>query len=253
MATSKKNKHLLMWGAAGVGGFLLYEHFKTAPITANIDPNTGLPIPPSSGGVDPLTGLDLPPVQGTPFVTTPTYLPPVTTPSIPNYNPNVIPTTATDPVTGQQYTNNAPTGGASNLDPGAAIGGPIGYCMHLKTWTQSQCQQRADALVTAYRTGAANIQSLQAQASSVPSDAQAELAKYSAAIAAANQAAAATTDPATKAAWSNSIPGYNQAIAEINARVQALQNSAASSIQQWTQAMQGNASDYMALFGTAIG
>lgn len=80
----------------------------------------------------------------------------------------------------------------SNLDPGAQVGGPIGYCMHYKGWTQSQCQTRYNKVVAAYKDGVAKLAALQNGS---------QLASLNAALA------------ADQAALTNAQAAYNAAVA----------------------------------------
>ena len=106
----------------------------------------------------------------------------------------------------------------SNLDPGAAVGGPIGYCMHKKGWTQQQCQTR----YTAVGTGLANAKSLLASVDADLPVQQAQLAASQAALPGAMaklNEAHATGDIAGQQLWQHQVDGLNADIAALQAAI----------------------------------
>lgn len=109
------------FGALGVGGFLLWERFKPQNAAGVYNPITGMYTPGvgAGGAYNPLTGQ--------PTAGQPTMSPPL--------------------IQAPGYVGVTP----SNLNPGAAVGGPVGTCMQRKpNWTQGQCQTRLNNLVSAY-------------------------------------------------------------------------------------------------------
>lgn len=138
----------------------------------------------------------------------------------------------------------------SNLNPGGNVGGPVGTCMSRKNWTQSQCQQRLDALVASFNWNKAKILTLQPGGSALIT-AQGQLAGSQAALSRAltgYNTAVAQGDAAGALQWKSQMDAQNADIA-------ALQNSISTAPQQITAAqaaMAGAASDYQALTGLAL-
>lgn len=138
----------------------------------------------------------------------------------------------------------------SNLNPGAAVGGLVGTCMSRKGWTQSQCQQRLDALVAAYNANKARIVSLQPGAPGLVA-AQTQLAATQNALQNAMaqfNAATAAGNPAAALQWKTAMDGHNADIAALSAAI----NSAPTQITASQSAMAANASDYQALTGVPL-
>lgn len=116
------------------------------------------------------------------------------------------------------------TGGItpSNLDPGAAVGGEVGSCMHYKGWTQQQCTTRLGNIHAAYQAAMAELAKLQ---SGSGAEAQAALAANQAALPvaiAAYNAALARGDQGGAAQIKLAIDGHNADIAALNARLASI-------------------------------
>lgn len=107
----------------------------------------------------------------------------------------------------------------SNLDPGAAVGGEIGACMHYKGWTQQQCTTRLASIRTAYNNAVTELASLQ---NSSQGQATAAIAATQAALtgAMANlNADLKSGDAAGADNWRRVIAGHQADLADLNARV----------------------------------
>jgi len=220
-------------GAAAIAGYeFLYKPWKAEQdaallgTTTGIDPTTGLPsntgnpggvmYPSSAGVLSPIvdTGINNPPG---PYVTAPVG------------NVGIPP---------------------SNLDPGAAVGGPIGTMMTRKNWTQQQATDRYNLLQTTYAASVANLNAL--TSGQTAQQIQAALAAENAALQAAGppyNAALARGDAATANQWKIAIDGHNQDIAELNARLQAIN----SNIAAYQNQIAGLQSDYYNLTGLQLG
>jgi len=145
----------------------------------------------------------------------------------------------------------APSGGtASNLNPGAAVGGPVGACMSKKGWTQQQCTARLTALVSAWQGATAQLAAIQGGAGATAAAAEKAAQQqaynnagmhYANAVAAGNTAAAQQI----KAEMDQRL-AYIQ---DIDARVAQLASTAAA----LTNAIAGHKADYLALTGYQIG
>jgi hypothetical protein len=229
---ASKKHHYILWAAGlGVGGFVAYEYLykpwaAQQAVLATAGLNTTSPL---SDFTSVLPSSLLPSPAS--MVTAPVDLPVVT-----------------------------PT--ASNLDPGAAVGGVVGACMTIKggTWTQSQCQTRLDSIVSAYQQAQQAIAQLQGAsnpaAAGVPA-AQAALeanqaaltiatTNYNNAVAAGNQADAAT--------WKAAADGHAADIANLQASIAAAQapvnNAAAIAAYQGSMAALND--NYLALTGVNL-
>lgn len=138
----------------------------------------------------------------------------------------------------------------SNLNPGAAVGGPTGTCMSRKGWTQSQCENRLNGLVAGYQSAAAMLASL--QNGTEVATAKASLTANQAALQQAMQAynqALATGDAAGANQWKAAIDGHNADIAALTAAISGVPGR----ITQIQSAIAGFIHDYQALTGLTLG
>lgn len=138
----------------------------------------------------------------------------------------------------------------SNLDPGAAVGGPVGYCMHKKGWTQNQCTSRYNAIVTAYQAAVTEIQKLQTGTAQAAT--QAQITSTQAAIAQA-QAALNAAFAAGNVAQVDALRAKIAAWSADVAALQTLLNQAGAKLASYQSAVAGLASDFQNLFGIALG
>lgn len=138
----------------------------------------------------------------------------------------------------------------SNLDPGAAVGGPIGYCMHKKGWTQTQCTQRYNAIVSAYQAGVAALQALQSGTGAAGTQAQIDATKAALANAQAQyNAAVAASNPAMAQQWLATITAAQADIASLTQLLTTIPGRVAS----YQHDLAGLVSDFQNLFGIALG
>lgn len=110
----------------------------------------------------------------------------------------------------------------SNLDPGAAVGGAVGACMHKKGLTQSDCTARLQKIVAAIQAAQTQLASL--QSGSATANLQAFLT--------ANQAAVASDQANITAATARKDTG---AVASYKAALAAHQANVTSAAQQLAQ------------------
>ena len=138
----------------------------------------------------------------------------------------------------------------SNLAPGAAVGGPIGTCMHRKGWTQSQCQARHDAIVEGYNRTKAQLANLKSGAGSV--EVAAALNASRTALAGAMQqynAALARGDQAAALQWKAAIDGHSSDIRDLEARSSSMIAGQITALETTLAQLQAN---YTALFGAQL-
>jgi len=151
---------------------------------------------------------------------------------------------------GLPYVTTPSTITPSNLNPGAAVGGPVGACMQKKGWTQQQCTDRLNQLVSAYQGAVAQLNLLKsgqggadvlAQLAATRNALQGAMAQYNAAMAAGDAAGANQ--------WKLAIDGHNADIRDLEARGSSQQVAA---IAKWETAIAGHKSNYLALTGYQI-
>lgn len=138
----------------------------------------------------------------------------------------------------------------SNLDPGAAVGGPVGTAMHRKNWTQAQATQRINDLTAGYQAQVAALASL--QSGQALATINAAIAANQAALASAAgpyNAAVASGDAAGALIWKNAIDAHNADITALNNRLQSI----AGQITAYKNNIAGLQSDYYNLTGLTLG
>lgn len=130
----------------------------------------------------------------------------------------------------------------SNLDPGAAVGGAVGACMHKKGLTQGDCTDRLQKLTTAIANDTAQLQALQSGAAA--SALKTQLAANQAALtsdmqnlntakASGNQAGVVAYTAAMKEHQAN-VNALNSQLASIAGQITAYQAALASQRQNYT-------------------
>lgn len=146
---------------------------------------------------------------------------------------------------------------------GAPVGGVVGACMAKKgfTWTQTQCQTRLDALVSAATNARSAIAQLQSATSNpaaagIPA-AQAQLAATQAALATATDSynkllAAGDTNGA--ATFHAAMLAHQSDIADLTARIAAAgtANDNSAAIAAYQGQLAANDADYFALTGSHL-